>query len=573
MSTVEFAVLDEDNYAEWSCSMRFFLTVKSLWHTISSDEAVNPDEDQKALGHIGLHVKGHHKAAVLKAGTARKAWDMLAATYQTVSLARRLQLKDELNHLTKSPKEPLTQYFRRATELRDQLAATDHSIDDQELIMCVLNGLPPQFTIIRSVLLTTTNKLELHEVLVKLLQEEQRIQREEGNTTTAYYSGNPKYSTGTAGSNPRTCYYCGKPGHVIRDCRKKKHDEQQRRQGDRRDTEPGTEHSGHSVVAAMGATHAWEHVAALGATSTWEHDWVLDSGASHHITGNMDLLTNIRKVSKYTTITFANGTTTEAKYMGDAFVKARGNKIIMLENVFYISSAAANLFSISQAINRGSMVRFEKQHCVIQLSEGIILVAKRSNNGLCTIPTMPPVPPENRQKPTPTAHRLVDLDSDSDDESEEPTYTDAPVPPSTDTPKPSTPATSGASSTGVKAEAPPTPSPATSVRQSSRASRKSGEWWKETKRSRSEGNLTKLQADGSEEAAGGTSSSKDAPVRATAFMLKIKLPTPKKQRQQRQWSIGDNPVVSMDEDLLITNPYGYGQLSMEHGVLEHLYTT
>ena len=43
----------------------------------------------------------------------------------------------------------------------------------------------------------------------------------------------------------------------------------------------------------------------------WDHDWVLDSGAPNHITGNRDLLTNI-------SVTFANGTVCEARYMGDA---------------------------------------------------------------------------------------------------------------------------------------------------------------------------------------------------------------------------------------------------------------
>ncbi len=55
-------------------------------------------------------------------------------------------------------------------------------------------------------------------------------------------------------------------------------------------------------------------MAAMGASAiNWDRDWVLDSGASNHITGNLDLLVDVKEPDRNISVTFANGTVSEAK--------------------------------------------------------------------------------------------------------------------------------------------------------------------------------------------------------------------------------------------------------------------
>ena len=179
MSKVDIDKLDTDNYAVWSVKMKAYLVIKDLWSTISGKGDVKPGADEKALAPLALHVKDFHLATLSKAESAKDAWETLESVYQAKSTARRLQLKRELNNLRKEPSEALTKYVSRATDLRDQLISAGHTIEDSEVVMSVLAGLPKEFDTVVAVLEITDDKLELDVVLAKLLQAEQRLTRGE----------------------------------------------------------------------------------------------------------------------------------------------------------------------------------------------------------------------------------------------------------------------------------------------------------------------------------------------------------------------------------------------------------
>jgi hypothetical protein len=325
MAKVTVEKLDVDNYAVWSVKVRAVLITKDLWAAVSGKpDDVRPEQSEKALAQIQLLVADHHLATLSKAKTAKEAWETLEAVYQAKSMARRLQLKRELNSLRKEPNEPLTKYVSRATDLRDQLLAAGHTVDDQEVVMCILAGLPGEYDTVVTVLELNEDKLEVDEVLAKLLQAEQRLGHGEKNDNRAYFTGKPikqkirAGSGGTATGTNKECWYCGKPGHLKADCRKKKRDEQ-RGGGNQR----GAGGNGaHRVVAAMGAS-----------TMKWEREFVLDSGATHHIAGNRDLLLYVRKADREIDVTFANGTIGTAEYIGDALLEAGEKSVILLEGV------------------------------------------------------------------------------------------------------------------------------------------------------------------------------------------------------------------------------------------------
>lgn len=224
---IQIEMLDTDKYAAWSAKMEFLLKVKGLWSAISSEETVNATVDAKALAQIGLHVKSFHLGTVRRAKSAKEAWDALAGVYQAKSNAKRLQLKRELNALVKGRGEPLTRYLTRATDIRDQLLAAGYEVKDEEIVMSLVAGLPKEFDNVVAVLEYSDKPLKLDEILAKLLLAEQRFTRSDKGEDHAYLgrvdtAGRYKPSTrGAEGSN-KGCWYCGKPGHIKTECRKKK---------------------------------------------------------------------------------------------------------------------------------------------------------------------------------------------------------------------------------------------------------------------------------------------------------------------------------------------------------------
>ena len=254
MTNIDIEKLDTDNYAVWSVKMKAFLIIKELWSAVTGEDTLRPGTDEKALAQLALHVKDHHLPSLSKASTAAEAWQKLESVYQAKSTARQLLLKRELNSLRKEPSEPLTNYVSRATDMRDQLLAAGHTMEESELVMCILAGLPRDFDTVVAVLEISDHKLELDTVLSKLLQAEQRLGREEKPNNRAFFTSRSsnQHRTGTSSTGSIKCWYCGRRGHLKADCLKRKSDEQQGRRNYPRGPGPITGRSGHRSVAAMG---------------------------------------------------------------------------------------------------------------------------------------------------------------------------------------------------------------------------------------------------------------------------------------------------------------------------------
>ena len=220
---------DVDNYASWSVRMKAVLIFKGLWKPVS--QGMSPgtttrgteeleEQDQKAHSAIVLNCKDHHYPTLAECPTSKQAWDTMAAAYKAKSTSRRLQLQRELNTLKKAPNEPLTVYVGRAKALRDQLAAAGDVVQDEQVAMYLMAGLPSQYDILASMFEFSSKKLSVEELFPSLLAVEQRSMREQQDAMhdseqTAYYARDGRAAV--------QCWACGEQGHVKRNCLKKKH--------------------------------------------------------------------------------------------------------------------------------------------------------------------------------------------------------------------------------------------------------------------------------------------------------------------------------------------------------------
>jgi hypothetical protein len=209
-------LLDVDNYATWRSKMKFLLVTKGLWTAVKG-ESMDEEKDAKALAQIGLHVKDHHLPVLERSTNAKMAWEQLEAIYQAKSNARKRQLRKELSQLKMGPAEPLAKYVARATEIQNQLRAAGYDVKDQEVAWALLAGLPPVYDTVVTVLETGTDTdIRLDDLLPKLLPVEQRL-----STTGASL---PSEAVLMAKAD-RECWYCGKKGHLRRNCQKKRQDD------------------------------------------------------------------------------------------------------------------------------------------------------------------------------------------------------------------------------------------------------------------------------------------------------------------------------------------------------------
>lgn len=109
------------------------------------------------------------------------------------------------------------------------------------------------------------------------------------------------------------------------------------------------------------------------------YDIIIDSGASHHMTGEINLLSNVVTIPPCP-ITMPNGNVTWATRQGQLNLGGR----LILRHVFYAPHISATLISVSQLLQDiAGFVLFTKDFCVIQdLASKTLIGAGEEHNGI-----------------------------------------------------------------------------------------------------------------------------------------------------------------------------------------------
>ena len=392
--------LTVSNYPTWSVRMKMLLVFKDLWEGIEPGTDVKKSELAKAL--IGLNVSPEYALTVEDQPDAKTAWEYFKNLFKGKSNARILQLKRDLSSLRQKPGELVATYASRARDVFSELKALGESVKDDELAFNVLNGLRAEFETIRTILLASDQSLRLEAILPKLQQEENMRQlagesQGEKETAVAYaakqkgfkrgFPGKPgfgnfgqgfgnKGSPGNQGAQQKAqgfmhttnqdksgansgCFYCGKPGHMKKDCRKRLADLQRKERG-------GENSSGPSV-----------------AFSAFDKEqrgiWVVDSGSTQHLTGNLEGMLEVRPLQPPEEIRVTGESTVKATHVGRVKLDCKvGNNssTVFLENVRYVPGVGVNLFSVNRATAAGAETSFIGDTCRVKVNGDTKMMAR-----------------------------------------------------------------------------------------------------------------------------------------------------------------------------------------------------
>jgi len=176
--------LHDANFHAWKQKIVLVLALKDLDDLIEMDPPEEKEDfskwvrkDRKARAIIGLSLSDEHLEHVRDVETAKEMWHTILNVFERHTLLNKLSARRKFYTVTMECNEKMLTYLNRVRQLAASLKSMGVDIEDQEMAMAALNGLPASYESLIVALDAVGNdekSFSFDIVKSRLLQEEQR---------------------------------------------------------------------------------------------------------------------------------------------------------------------------------------------------------------------------------------------------------------------------------------------------------------------------------------------------------------------------------------------------------------
>lgn len=365
---------EESQWSTWKFQVKITLIAAEVYEVVTGDDvkpvvAENADQtglkawkktDAKAQRIIGTSVGNSQITHIKNCSNAKEMWDKLHSVFERKNETSLLLLHQKFFSFAKEHDENIVSYIARLEELVQRLSDLDEQISDGMVITKIIMSLPVEYSSFSSAWESVPKpQRTLDNLRARLMVEEDRLIARGAIETTealiakrASFSGEKK--SGKKKNIPKRktdksklkCFSCGKTGHWAKECNKKATSD--------KDEQAFACSAYHGTVTA--------------------DNWILDSGASHHMTNRKDWFKDFQTRSCDIMIArgvmkgVGRGTIAIRYFNGESWSNGK------LLDVVYVPELEKNLFSQNHALDQGLTIEATSKDCKLSSKDNNIVV-------------------------------------------------------------------------------------------------------------------------------------------------------------------------------------------------------
>ncbi|KAG2758708.1 Retrovirus-related Pol polyprotein from transposon TNT 1-94 [Phytophthora cactorum] len=402
-ATARINKFDGTNFHTWKFKMQMVLEERELWEVTSgevklehcqtaADQALFRKKSRKALAIVCLAMEDSQLPLVRSAKDAHDAWSRLKGHFEKKSLANKLFLRRRFFTTMMDEGDGVLEHINKIKTLAEQLDAVGAPVSEDDLVITLLGSLSESYQFLITALESRADSLTWELVTSRLLHEDMKRKEQGGGVDGAAHgqgqafmtSGNSKYKGRQAQKTSSACHYCGEHGHWIAKCPVRIRENAERQRPQRANVAQSEDDSG-DFLFSVGSNKDVSKSSGM---------WLVDSGATQHMTYSKEYMKNFKKITPVD-VHLADDGVVQALGTGDIVMSMRtprGMKKGVLTNVWYIPKLSRNLFSVGRFTKDVGPVTFESDGCFAETKGLKWKLGAREGKGLfklCMTPMMP----------------------------------------------------------------------------------------------------------------------------------------------------------------------------------------
>ena len=209
--------LEKNNYPAWKFRMTNFLKGKGYWDYVDGDNEVAPEtpernattEQKKALKDwqqgqskvmywLSMSITDGMMGYLQEAETPAIAWRNLGRVFEVNTKARKLQLKSELNQVSRNNLS-INDYALKIKSIVEALGSIQVAVEDDDIVCACLDGLGEEYVHFRSSMNTRDDIPEFTDLISMLILEEKNLGLDASSSQGKNKSEHAFYSSSSRG--------------------------------------------------------------------------------------------------------------------------------------------------------------------------------------------------------------------------------------------------------------------------------------------------------------------------------------------------------------------------------------